>query len=124
MSCFVFQGSTVARQASDKEKQKELPTYKDNDFINDGVMINIGKEAKERLESTLKADVDVSVLFWLFCCNVLCNINELYISSVIVVRLLSLLNHRLQGLTLSSFIQITTFLYHCLAKFTLLCTES
>ena len=110
MSCFVFQGSTVARQASDKEKQKELPTYKDNDFINDGVMINIGKEAKERLESTLKADVDVSVLFWLFCCNVLCNINELYISSVIVVRLLSLLNHRLQGLTLSSFIQITTFL--------------
>ena len=55
-----YQGSTVARQASDKEKQKELPTYKDNDFINDGVMIHIGKEAKERLEMTLKADVDVS----------------------------------------------------------------
>jgi len=57
-----FKGSTVARQASDKEKQKELPTFKDNDFVNDGIMIYIGKESKERLESTLKADVDVSGL--------------------------------------------------------------
>uniref|UniRef100_A0A671N859 Phosphatidylinositol 5-phosphate 4-kinase type-2 alpha n=1 Tax=Sinocyclocheilus anshuiensis TaxID=1608454 RepID=A0A671N859_9TELE len=39
-----LKGSTVAREASDKEKAKELPTYKDNDFINDGQKIYIDEE--------------------------------------------------------------------------------
>lgn len=53
-----LKGSTVDRQASDKEKAKELPTYKDNDFINDGIHIHVGAEAKDRLIETLQADTD------------------------------------------------------------------
>ena len=56
----MFKGSTVARHASDKEKAKELPTYKDNDFVNDGIKIQIGAEAKEKLMNMLKTDVEVS----------------------------------------------------------------
>jgi len=52
-----LKGSTVARQASDKEKAKDLPTYKDNDFVNDGIVINIGADAKSKLISTIEADV-------------------------------------------------------------------
>ena len=56
-----FQGSTVQREASDKEKSKELPTLKDNDFVNDNMVLYIGDESKEELLSTLQADVDVSI---------------------------------------------------------------
>ena len=52
------------REASDKEKEKELPTLKDNDFVKDGTKVVIGDEAKERLMETLTADVEV---FDLFC---------------------------------------------------------
>ena len=55
-----MQGSTVDRQASEKEKSKDLPTFKDNDFVNDGMDIIIGDDAKERLLQTLKSDIDVS----------------------------------------------------------------
>ncbi|XP_013388699.1 phosphatidylinositol 5-phosphate 4-kinase type-2 alpha isoform X2 [Lingula anatina] len=53
-----LKGSTVDRQASDKEKAKELPTFKDNDFVSDGIRIDIGEEAKENLMETLKADTE------------------------------------------------------------------
>jgi len=53
-----LKGSTVDREASDKEKQKDSPCFKDNDFLNDGVKISIGPEAKEKLIETLTADVD------------------------------------------------------------------
>ena len=56
---WLFQGSTVARQASEKEKAKELPTFKDNDFLNEGAIIQIGKEQKEKLMTMLQADVEV-----------------------------------------------------------------
>ena len=39
---------------------KDLPTYKDNDFLTDGAKINIGPEAKEKLLAKLQKDVDVS----------------------------------------------------------------
>jgi hypothetical protein len=39
-------GSTVDREASDKERQKDIPTFKDNDFLNDKFKISIGEEAK------------------------------------------------------------------------------
>uniref|UniRef100_A0A3B4TG03 Phosphatidylinositol 5-phosphate 4-kinase type-2 alpha n=1 Tax=Seriola dumerili TaxID=41447 RepID=A0A3B4TG03_SERDU len=91
------QGSTVAREASDKEKQppppedvpprpksgnvqqrlqtlriatrfycamkhvrdaKELPTYKDNDFINDGQKIYINEENKKMFLEKLRKDVE------------------------------------------------------------------
>merc|ERR1712071_141636 len=53
-----LKGSTVERDASDKEKEKELPTLKDNDFLKDGTKIIIGSEAKELLMETLTADVE------------------------------------------------------------------
>ncbi|KAI4891900.1 hypothetical protein NFI96_015852 [Prochilodus magdalenae] len=75
-------GSTVAREASDKEKvmfilkwstnhlhtmcfefisvykAKELPTYKDNDFINDGQKIYIDEENKKIFLDKLRKDVE------------------------------------------------------------------
>ncbi|KOC68666.1 Phosphatidylinositol 5-phosphate 4-kinase type-2 beta [Habropoda laboriosa] len=55
---FDLKGSTVDREASDKEKEKDLPTYKDNDFVKEGMKIYIGEEAKAKLIETLTADVD------------------------------------------------------------------
>ena len=54
-----LKGSTVDREASDKEKEKDLPTLKDNDFVKDGTKVVIGDEAKDRLMETLTADVEV-----------------------------------------------------------------
>ncbi len=54
-----LKGSTVDREASDKEKGKDLPTLKDNDFLKDGGRIYIGDEAKEKLMETLSADIGV-----------------------------------------------------------------
>ena len=53
-----LKGSTVDREASEKEKKREKPTFKDNDFLKDGVKIHIGEEAKAKLMETLKADVN------------------------------------------------------------------
>jgi len=53
-----LKGSTVDREASQKEREKEQPTFKDNDFLKDGVKIHIGEEAKAKLMETLKADVN------------------------------------------------------------------
>lgn len=48
------------REASEKEKEKDLPTLKDNDFVKEGLKIHIGDTAKEKLLETLTADVGVS----------------------------------------------------------------
>jgi len=53
-----LKGSTVDREASDKEKQKKEPTLKDMDFLNDGAKIKIGEEARGKLLETLTADVE------------------------------------------------------------------
>ncbi|XP_046557027.1 LOW QUALITY PROTEIN: phosphatidylinositol 5-phosphate 4-kinase type-2 alpha-like [Haliotis rubra] len=53
-----LKGSTVDRQASDKERQKSLPTLKDVDFVNDGVTIQVGQEAKDKLMPTLTKGVE------------------------------------------------------------------
>lgn len=63
---FDLKGSTVDREASDKEKEKDLPTYKDNDFVKEGMKIYIGEEAKTKLIETLTADVDVSILLIIY----------------------------------------------------------
>ena len=52
-----LKGSTVDREASEKEREKDHPTFKDNDFLADGVKICIGEEAKAKLIETLAADV-------------------------------------------------------------------
>lgn len=56
---FDLKGSTVDREASDKEREKDLPTLKDNDFVKEGMKIYIGDDAKEKLLETLTADVEV-----------------------------------------------------------------
>ena len=55
----VVQGSTVARQASEKERAKDLPTYKDNDFLSERREICIGPEKRAVLMTTLHADTEV-----------------------------------------------------------------
>ena len=57
--CRCMQGSTVARQASEKERAKDLPTYKDNDFLNDRKEISVGPEKRAVLMKTLQADTEV-----------------------------------------------------------------
>ena len=39
---------------------KDLPTYKDNDFLEDGARISIGQEEKDKLLAKLDKDVEVS----------------------------------------------------------------
>jgi len=56
-----LQGSTVQREASPKEKKKEFPTFKDNDFVKDNVKIYLNEEDREEFLSKLKSDVDVSI---------------------------------------------------------------
>lgn len=36
---FDLKGSTVDREASEKEREKELPTLKDNDFVNEQMKV-------------------------------------------------------------------------------------
>lgn len=53
-----FQGSTVDREASEKEREKDIPTLKDNDLVKDGTKVHIGIDAKERFLEMLTADVN------------------------------------------------------------------
>ncbi|XP_033127800.1 phosphatidylinositol 5-phosphate 4-kinase type-2 alpha-like [Anneissia japonica] len=53
-----LKGSTVDRQASDKEKAKDFPTYKDQDFLKENNKIYVGAEAKHKLIKTLEHDVE------------------------------------------------------------------
>lgn len=53
-----LKGSTVQRQASEKEKSKELPRYKDNDFIEENNKLFIPSDVKEHLVEILKSDTD------------------------------------------------------------------
>ncbi|XP_075033144.1 phosphatidylinositol 5-phosphate 4-kinase type-2 beta [Mixophyes fleayi] len=58
-----LKGSTVSREASDKEKAKDLPTFKDNDFLNEGQKLHVGEENKKIFLEKLKRDVEfLSVL--------------------------------------------------------------
>lgn len=38
-----------------------MPTYKDNDFLNDGASIHIGPDSKEKLMAMIKSDVEVTL---------------------------------------------------------------
>lgn len=52
----------MARQASEKERAKDLPTFKDNDFLNDGQLIRVGPEKRVKLMATVQADTEVRML--------------------------------------------------------------
>ena len=43
-----------------KEKKKEFPTFKDNDFVKDNVKIYLDAENRTEFLGKLKNDVDVS----------------------------------------------------------------
>jgi len=52
----------VDRHASEKEKLKDLPTYKDKDFLGDGRVLCVGSEARQKLLSVFQADTEVTTL--------------------------------------------------------------
>lgn len=61
---FDLKGSTVDREASDKELEKSLPTLKDNDFIKQKIRIFIGDIAKTKFMEMMNADVNVSDIIY------------------------------------------------------------
>ena len=54
-----IKGSSVDRAATNKEKEKDSPTFKDNDLLNDGRIIHVGAETKREFMQKLTRDVDV-----------------------------------------------------------------
>jgi 1-phosphatidylinositol-5-phosphate 4-kinase len=53
-----LKGSTVQRQASEKEKAKNLPTFKDNDFMSGKHRLFLPEDAKDKLLEMLNSDVE------------------------------------------------------------------
>jgi len=62
-NALLMQGSVVDRHASEKEKLKEMPTYKDNDFLGDKRVLCIGPEFKQKLLSVFQADTEVIIVY-------------------------------------------------------------
>ncbi|XP_072263457.1 phosphatidylinositol 5-phosphate 4-kinase type-2 gamma [Pyxicephalus adspersus] len=56
-----LKGSLVSREASDKEKIKELPTLKDMDFLNMSQKLYVDEEQKKAFMEKLKRDVEFLV---------------------------------------------------------------
>ncbi|XP_069614670.1 phosphatidylinositol 5-phosphate 4-kinase type-2 gamma [Ranitomeya imitator] len=56
-----LKGSLVSREASDKEKIKELPTLKDMDFLNKSQKVYVDEEQKKVFMEKLKRDVEFLV---------------------------------------------------------------
>ncbi|PAV65693.1 hypothetical protein WR25_09753 [Diploscapter pachys] len=55
---FDLKGSTVSRAASDKEKAKELPTLKDNDFLDQNIKLKLPGEVRQQLLDMLGSDTE------------------------------------------------------------------
>ena len=89
-----LKGSTVDREASNKELEKDLPTYKDNNFMNDGTKVHIGEHAKRSLMETLTADVEVRTLTSLIPCFV-CSYLLCVASLVVVIACPFIFRHNL-----------------------------
>lgn len=73
---FDLKGSTVDREASEKELEKDLPTFKDNDFVKQQMKVYIGEDAKSKLLETLNADVDFLTRLHLMDYSLLLGIHE------------------------------------------------
>ncbi|KAM4583034.1 phosphatidylinositol 5-phosphate 4-kinase type-2 gamma-like [Fundulus diaphanus] len=56
-----LKGSVLTREASFKEKVKELPTYKDADFLNSMQKIYVSEEEKEKVMNKLSRDIEFLV---------------------------------------------------------------
>ncbi|XP_035518035.1 phosphatidylinositol 5-phosphate 4-kinase type-2 gamma-like isoform X1 [Morone saxatilis] len=59
-----LKGSRVSREASFKEKVKELPTYKDVDFRNNMQKVYVSDEEKEKIMDKLNRDIEVRKQCW------------------------------------------------------------
>jgi len=53
-----LKGSTVQRDASDKEKKKDLPTFKDNDFVKANIKLHLDQNVREEFLTKLKNDAE------------------------------------------------------------------
>ncbi|XP_050019798.1 phosphatidylinositol 5-phosphate 4-kinase type-2 gamma isoform X2 [Microtus pennsylvanicus] len=71
------QGSLVSREASDKEKVKELPTLKDMDFLNKNQKVYIGEEEKKVFLEKLKRDVEFLVQLKIMDYSLLLGIHDI-----------------------------------------------
>lgn len=74
-----LKGSTVQRDASDKEKRKDLPTFKDNDFVKANIKLHLDPISRKDFLEKLKKDVeflaslklmDYSLLVGIYDCEV------------------------------------------------------
>lgn len=73
-----LKGSNPDREASEKERVKDLPCFKDNDFIKDGAKLFLDSNNKDKLIQTLEADtaflarenlIDYSLCLGIHDCN-------------------------------------------------------
>lgn len=73
-----LKGSNPDREASEKERVKDLPCFKDNDFIKDGAKLFLDSNNKDKLIRTLEADtaflakenlIDYSLCLGIHDCN-------------------------------------------------------
>eukprot|EP00794_Sanderia_malayensis_P003489 gene3490-3987_t len=53
-----LKGSRVDREASEAEKSKEVPTFKDNDFTRDNVKLSVGSERRTELLDKITRDIE------------------------------------------------------------------
>ncbi|MCP9258197.1 Phosphatidylinositol 5-phosphate 4-kinase type-2 alpha [Dirofilaria immitis] len=72
-----LKGSTVQRQATDKEKTKELPTLKDNDFLEDKHKLILPADAREKLLSMLRDDAEFLARMHLMDYSLLVGIHDM-----------------------------------------------
>ncbi|XP_023802672.1 phosphatidylinositol 5-phosphate 4-kinase type-2 gamma-like, partial [Cyanistes caeruleus] len=71
-----LKGSLVDREASDKEKGKELPTLKDVDFLNKNEKVFVEEEQQREFMEKLKRDVEFLVQQKLMDYSLLLGIHE------------------------------------------------
>uniref|UniRef100_A0A4W5R549 Phosphatidylinositol 5-phosphate 4-kinase type-2 gamma n=1 Tax=Hucho hucho TaxID=62062 RepID=A0A4W5R549_9TELE len=72
-----LKGSLVSREASDKERVKELPTYKDMDFRNNMQKVYVNEEQKEKVMEKLNRDVEFLVKLKIMDYSLLLGIHDL-----------------------------------------------
>ncbi|KAM8976703.1 phosphatidylinositol 5-phosphate 4-kinase type-2 gamma [Pelodytes ibericus] len=73
-----LKGSLVSREASDKEKVKELPTLKDMDFLNMSQKVYIDEEQKKVFMEKLKRDVEYLVQLKIMDYSLLLGIHDVH----------------------------------------------
>lgn len=72
ISCVAWyrmQGSTVQREAGDKERAKVSPTLKDVDFVNSGMGLYVCESDQIQLMNILKSDTQVRKLYLMSMCS-------------------------------------------------------